>query len=73
MYRVVVLIVGLMLAGMAQPSFGQDKSFEADRSTCLDTVKLNAEARIAVCTKMIESGRPEPKELAIAHFRRAYA
>lgn len=73
MYRVAVVFLGLMLAGAAQPAYGQGTSFDADRSTCLRTEKMASEARIAVCTKVIESGQLAPMDLAAAHFRRASA
>lgn len=73
MYRVVALAFGLTLAGLAQPSFGQDKSFGKDYSTCLYTADVKSNVRIAVCTKMIESGRLKSEYLATAHFKRAQA
>ena len=73
MYRVAVVLFGLMVASTAQPSFSQDTSFDTGRSTCLRTEKAPPETLIAVCTKVIESGRLEPKELATAHFQRAFA
>ena len=67
MYRVVVLLFGLVLAGAAQPSFGQDAE------TCVRPEKVSEDVRIASCTKLIEAAQFDAKTLALARFRRGEA
>lgn len=67
MYRAVALLFGLAVAGLAQPSFGQEME------TCVGSEDTADDARLAACAKVIEGGKLSPNKLATAYFFRGYA
>lgn len=67
MYRAIALLLGFVLAGIAQPSLAQNME------TCVGSEDTADDARLAACTKVIEGGNLSPSKLATAYFFRGYA